>query len=131
MSDNEGENSAPRKTEDEITKEVEERVWNAFNSVDKEGNGSVSSSELKTVLDIMGVTFEDDQDVYRLITDIDPANSGIISYQDFKPRIVAQEVNKLKGSDDSELLDAYVAMGGDADGGGCVDAKVLIDTIKH
>ena len=44
---------------------------------------------------------------------------------------MAQELSKLKGSDESELLDAYVAMGGDEDGGGCVDAKKLIETIKH
>ena len=35
------------------------------------------------------------------------------------------------GSDETELLDAYVAMGGDADGGGCVDAQKLITTIKN
>ena len=34
------------------------------------------------------------------------------------------------GNDETELLDAYVAMGGEADGGGCVDAKKLIYTIK-
>ena len=31
---------------------------------------------------------------------------------------------------DDDLLDAYVAMGGDEDGGGCVDAALLIHTIK-
>ena len=35
------------------------------------------------------------------------------------------------GSDEDELLDAYVAMGGEADGGGCVDAAKLISTIKN
>ena len=35
------------------------------------------------------------------------------------------------GQDDNELLDAYVAMGGEADGGGCVDATKLIKTIKE
>ena len=34
------------------------------------------------------------------------------------------------GNDETELLDAYVAMGGESDGGGCVDAQKLIDTIK-
>ena len=29
------------------------------------------------------------------------------------------------------MLDAYVAMGGDDDGGGCVNADKLIDTIKN
>ena len=28
-------------------------------------------------------------------------------------------------------MDAYVAMGGDEDGGGCVDAAQLIKTIKE
>ena len=35
-----------------------------------------------------------------------------------------------KGTSDADLLDAYVAMGGDPDGGGCVDADKLISTIK-
>ena len=35
-----------------------------------------------------------------------------------------------RGSSDADLLDAFVAMGGDADGGGCVDADKLIETIK-
>ena len=29
------------------------------------------------------------------------------------------------------MLDAFVAMGGEQDGGGCVDADKLIDTIKR
>ena len=40
-------------------------------------------------------------------------------------------MDRLRGSDEDELLDAYVSMGGEADGGGCVDAKKLIDTIKN
>ena len=36
-----------------------------------------------------------------------------------------------RGSSDADLLDAYVAMGGDSDGGGCVDADMLIATIKN
>ena len=35
------------------------------------------------------------------------------------------------GTSDDDLLDAYVAMGGDEDGGGCVDADKLIETIKN
>lgn len=36
-----------------------------------------------------------------------------------------------KGTSDADLMDAYVAMGGDQDGGGCVDADMLIKTIKE
>ncbi len=41
-----------------------------------------------------------------------------------------KEIQRLLGSDESELLDAFVAMGGEPDGEGCVDAKKLIQTIK-
>ena len=49
----------------------------------------------------------------------------------FKNIMVAKEVDRLLGQDETELLDAYVAMGGEADGGGCVDATKLIRTIKE
>ena len=37
----------------------------------------------------------------------------------------------MLGNDESELLDAFVAMGGEPDGEGCVDARKLIATIKE
>ena len=45
--------------------------------------------------------------------------------------MIEKEVTRLCGSDETEMLQAYVAMGGEADGGGCVDADVLIKTIKE
>ena len=45
--------------------------------------------------------------------------------------MVEQEIERLCGQDENELLDAYVAMGGESDGGGCVDATKLIKTIKE
>ena len=45
--------------------------------------------------------------------------------------IQEKEVARQLGSDEEELLDAFVAMGGQSDGDGCVDAKKLIQTIKE
>ena len=73
----------------------------------------------------------DDIEMYSIISDIDPQNSGAIQYAPFKQRIVSREIDKRVQSDVTELLDAYVAMGGEADGGGCVDATKLIHTIKE
>ena len=44
--------------------------------------------------------------------------------------IVAEKRENERGSSDADLLDAYIAMGGDPDGGGCIDAEKLIETIK-
>ena len=42
-----------------------------------------------------------------------------------------REIKRSLGNDESELLDAFVAMGGEPDGEGCVDARKLIKTIKE
>jgi len=65
-----------------------------------------------------------------MISDIDPGNSGVIPYNEFKVRVVETEVERIMGCDETELLDAFVAMGGQPDGEGCVDAQKLIATIK-
>jgi len=72
-----------------------------------------------------------EQEMYKLIAEIDPENTGSINFSQFKSLIVEREVQRLMGNDETELLDAYVAMGGEPDGGGCVDAKKLIETIKE
>ena len=36
-----------------------------------------------------------------------------------------------RGSSEEELLDCFVAMGGQADGDGAINAEKLISTIKH
>ena len=131
MSDSEGEKVEQEETKDiaEITKEVEERCQEAFNSLDKDDTGHIRSSDVKTLLELMGIK-EDEDEVFRLLSDIDPDNSGTIAYSEIKTRIVQREIARIGDNDDSELLDAYVSMGGDPDGGGCVDAAKLISTIK-
>ena len=118
------------KDEATLSKEIEEKCWEAFMAFDKEGTGEISSSEVKFVLEMMGLKFSESE-MFKMISEIDPDNSGIILYSDFKPVILEREIARLKGSDESELLDAFVAMGGQADGDGCVDAKKLIYTIKN
>ena len=64
-----------------------------------------------------------------MIADTDPNNTGQLSFATFR-EIVMEKRESERGSSDADLLDAYVAMGGDPDGGGCVDADKLIATIK-
>ena len=88
---------------------------------DKHGSGHVSSGEVKFVLEMMNVKMSESE-MFRMISEIDPDNSGKIQYQEFKSRILDREMERIKGSDETELLDAFVAMGGEADGEGSIDA---------
>ena len=88
----------------------------------------MSTSDLKSALESLGERVSDTQ-VFRMIADADPNNYGTITFATFR-EIVATKRDNERGSSDADLLDAYVAMGGNPDGGGCVDAEKLIETIK-
>ena len=128
MSDSE---DSEREVKDEATvrKEVEDKCLEAFMAFDEEGSGAIASDQFKLVLEKIDIKMSDDE-IYKMISEIDPENSGIIPYSAFKVRIVEAEVLRIMGSDETELLDAFVAMGGQPDGEGCVDANKLIATIK-
>lgn len=89
----------------------------------------MNTSDLKQALEQLGEAVSDTA-VFRMISDVDPNNTGQMSFYAFK-ELVTTKREEAKGTSDADLLDAYVAMGGDQDGGGCVDAEMLIKTIKE
>ena len=130
MSDSEGEEQE-QLTEEQIVKDIEEKCYKAFMDFDEEGSGAlIKSDQVQNVLEQMQIKISE-QEIFKIIAEIDPENTGEISYAPFKQRICEREVERLLGNDETELLDAYVAMGGESDGGGCVDATKLIYTIKQ
>ena len=120
-----------QETEEDVMREVEDKCMKAFKQFEVEGDpGCVKSESVRGVLDHMEIKM-DDIEMYQIISDIDPQNTGSIQYAPFKQRVITREIARRVQSDETELLDAYVAMGGEADGGGCVDADKLIKTIKE
>ena len=130
-SDGSDDEKEPQMSEVEIKKMIEDKCYKAFIDFDREGNGGqVNSDQVGQVLEQMEIKMSE-QEMYKLIAEIDPENTGSINFSQFKSLIVEREVQRLMGNDESELLDAFVAMGGEPDGEGCVDAKKLIATIKE
>ena len=132
MSDSERDDDqqAPQ-SEVEIIRDIEDKCYKAFMDFDKESNGGqIKSDQVVAVLEHMNIKMSE-QEMYKIIAEIDPENTGYLQYSAFKAKIADREVQRLMGSDESELLDAFVAMGGEQNGEGCVDAKKLIKTIKE
>ena len=65
-----------------------------------------------------------------MIATADPANTGTIQFNQFKDLVDEKRSNE-GGSTEEELLEALVAMGGQPDGDGFIDADKLIHTIKN
>ena len=65
-----------------------------------------------------------------MIANADPENTGVLQYAQFK-QLIQERREAEGGSTEEELLEAFVAMGGQADGDGFIDADKLIHTIKN
>ena len=131
MSDSEGEPQVVLNTEEreEAEREENNQIYACFFQYDYNKEGIMNTTDLKGALENLGEKVSDTQ-VYRMIADVDPNNTGTLNFYSFKDIVSAKREDERETSD-ADLLDAYVAMGGDQDGGGCVDADVLIRTIKQ
>ena len=96
---------------------------------DYEQLGFISVNDLRAALDRAGETVSQDE-AYWMIAVSDPENTGKIQFAQFKNLINDKRENE-RGSSEQDLLDAFVAMGGEPDGDGAINADKLIKTIKE
>ena len=105
-----------------------EQIYKAFMEFDYEKDGTIACQDLGKCLDYLGEPISQN-DQFRMIATYDHKNTGFIKFRDFK-NFVQEKREQEKGTSEEDLLDAYVAMGGQADGDGYIDAEKLIKTIK-
>ena len=97
--DNQSENS--NEMENEEKKEADQ-IWKAFMQFDREHLGYMLTSDLKNALEWLGETCSDDE-VYLMIANADPQNTGSIQFSQFKLIIQDRREDK-RGSSEEELL---------------------------
>ena len=107
----------------------QDQIWEAFMAFDYDQQGAIGVNELKKALERVGEVVSDDQ-VYWMIAMADHENKGSINFAQFK-MIIEEKRENERGSTEEDLLDAFVAMGGQPDGDGAINADKLIETIKN
>ena len=110
MSDDEQVMEERGPTEEEELAE-REQIWKAFMLFDHENQGNMHTSDLKQALEYLNEKVSDTQ-VFRMISEADPNNTGQLSFYQFKTMVMEKRENE-RGSSDADLLDAFVAMGGE------------------
>ena len=100
-----------------------------FADLDEDGIGTIRSSDLKIALERIG-SFPNENDLFKMISELDDHNTGFIKFSDF---LSVYYKIKYSNNDDNDVdtLDAFVAMGGNDDTSGKVDADKLINIIKN
>lgn len=71
-----------------------------------------------------------DEEVFQMLSQVDDDGSGSIEFPEFLKVIEAQKEASAAQNDESDLIDAFVAMGGLTDKSGHVEAEKLRRTIK-
>ncbi len=112
-----------------LTKEEEAKCWEAFSAFDKDSSGKIDANELRIVLEMMGKKTTEEE-IFRMIAEADAENTGEISYAQFK-HVIAEQKKNQSATNEEDTLDAFVAMGGETDGDGSIDAAKLIRIIKE
>ena len=108
-----------------LTQEETVRCRDAFGLFDKDGSGMIDAWELKEALRAMG-QHPTDEEVMQILSGVDGDGSGGIDFVEFLRVIENQKEQAVKATDDSDLLDAFVALGGRSDKGGQIETGKLI-----
>ena len=87
-----GDGSDHEEDEGGLTKEEQDKCWEAFSAFDKDGSGYIDANELKIVLEMMGQKTTEEE-IYRMIAEADAENTGRITYAQFVAVIAEQKKN--------------------------------------
>ena len=112
-----------------LNTEEERKCQEAFSAFDKDNSGNIDAAELRIVLEMMGQKVTEEE-IYTMIAEASPENTGQISLEQFK-KVIGDQKKFQGASNEEDTLDAFVALGGQADKEGYIDAQKLIDIIKH
>lgn len=106
-----------------------ENTQKAFAALDLDNVGSIDKDDLKTAFEIMGINCNK-EDIIKMVNEIESKNENVVDYNDFL-KVIAYYRTIQSYNDENDFVDAFVAMGGNADKSGKVDAQKLIEVIKE
>ena len=98
-----------------------------FESFDTKKRGFLDFYDLKLALEKMGIIFSHPYVYHKMISEHEENHGKVTSFE-FTKMVV--EHKKEQQDDSNDILDAFVAMGGEEDGGGNIDADRLTAIIK-
>ncbi|GFR53023.1 hypothetical protein Agub_g15715 [Astrephomene gubernaculifera] len=97
----------------------------AFNMFDKDASGTIDTKDLRTALSALGQN-PSEEEMFVMISQVDEDGSRCIEFSEFVRVIQFNKALSARDADEQETLDAFVALGGNADRTG----KISMDKLK-
>jgi len=101
----------------------------AFARFDKDNSGAVDMWELRATLQSMGQD-PTDEELFDMIAEVDSDGSGEIDFSEFLKVIQSQKSKLANQDDESDTVDAFIALGGHADKTGEISTDKLRAIVK-
>ncbi|GHP10857.1 SH3 domain-containing YSC84-like protein 1 [Pycnococcus provasolii] len=102
----------------------------AFAKFDKDGSGTIDTNELKATLQSMGQN-PTEEELFQMISQVDDDASGEIEFAEFLKVIENQKAAQAAADDDSDTVEAFVALGGNPDRSGEISTDKLRAVIQE
>lgn len=115
-----------------LTEKEIENTKEVFQRYDEEETGYLRVQDLRGALnsiDYGGVSGLTDYKFYKMVSELEDAEGGMISFNEFL-KVCAKLKDGNTEKDDPDTLAAFVAVGGEEDGGGIVKKNDLIRIIN-
>mmetsp|Transcript_32360 Transcript_32360/g.82491 ORF Transcript_32360/g.82491 Transcript_32360/m.82491 type:complete len:152 (-) Transcript_32360:79-534(-) len=112
-----------------LSNEEIEACREAFARFDKDNSGAIDAWELRATLQSMGQD-PTDEELFDMIAEVDSDGSGEIDFSEFLKVISSQKTKTAGMDDESDTVDAFIALGGRSDKGGEISTEKLRAVIK-
>jgi len=112
-----------------LSNEEIEACRKAFANFDKDQSGAIDMWELRATLQSMGQE-PSDEELFDMIAEVDSDGSGEIDFAEFLKVIGSQKTKQAGRDDESDTVDAFIALGGNADKTGEISTEKLRQIVK-
>ena len=89
----------------------------------------IDALELKATLNAMGQN-PTEEEIFQMISQVDDDNSGEIEFAEFIKVIENQKTTAAKANDETDTIDAFIALGGQPNKTGEISTDKLKEVIK-
>ncbi|RCV36700.1 hypothetical protein SEVIR_8G003000v4 [Setaria viridis] len=100
--------------EQQLSKQQIEEFREAFSLFDKDGDGTITSKELGTVMRSLGQS-PSEEELQDMVKEVDADGSGAIDFQEFLT-LLARQMREANGADEDELREAFRVFDQDQNG---------------
>ena len=106
-----------------------QKCRDAFNTFDADGSGTIDTQEMRLLLEAIGEN-PTEEELLRFMADVDEGGKGEIEFSEFLRAFEKQRGGSLSKDEESDILNAFAALGGNVDKSGFLDNSKMVSTIR-